>query len=60
MYDESLFFPIPLPFCVHFYGCLLLNCLSLVHFHPMGFIGSLFQILINLKLIGLIFVSKYF
>jgi len=38
----------------------VLNCLSLVHFRPLGFIGPLFRILINLALIGLIFVSNYF
>ena len=32
VHDESLFFPFPFPFCAHLYGCLVLNCLSLVHF----------------------------
>ena len=60
MTDESLFSPIPFPFCVYLYGCLSQNCLSLVDFRLMGFIGPLFQILINLALISLIFVSSFF
>jgi len=32
-FNESLYFPISLPFFVHLYGCLVLNCLFLVHFH---------------------------
>jgi len=51
--DESLFF-------FHLDGCLILNCLFLVHFHQLGFIGPLFKILINLTLIGLIFILNYF
>jgi len=54
------YFPfIPLRFYVHLDGCLVLNCLFLVHFHQLGFFGPLFQILIHLALIGLIFVSSY-
>jgi len=58
--DESLFSFIPFPFCAHIDSFLVLNCLLLVHFHQLGFIGPLFRILINLALIGLIFVSNYF
>jgi len=59
----SHYFPfIPLPFCVHLDGYLMLNCLFLVHFHPSGFIGPLFWILNNLALIGiiLIYFFRYF
>ena len=58
--DESLFFLIPLPFCAHLEFCLVLNCLLLVHFPQLGFIGPFFWILSNLTLIGLIFLSNYF
>jgi len=55
--DEPLFSPIFLPFCTYLDGCLALNCLLLVHFHLLGFIGPIILILINLDLLGLIFVS---
>jgi len=55
------YFPIiPLTLCVLLDGCLVLNCLSLVFFYQLGFIGPLFRILINLALIGPTFVSNYF
>jgi len=59
-FDESLFFLIPLPFCAIPEGCLVLNYLLLVPFPQLGFIGSLFRILNNLALIGLIIVSNSF
>jgi len=59
-YDGSLFSLIPLPFCAILDAFLVLNYLLLGHFPQLSFIGSLFQILSNLALIGLIFVSKYF
>ena len=59
-FDESLFSLIPLPFCAYLYLCLVLNCLLLVHFPQLDFIRPFFQILSNLTLIGLIFVSNYF
>jgi len=40
--NELLFFLILLPFCVHLDGCLVLNCLWLVHFHLLDIIGPLF------------------
>jgi len=58
-FDQSLFFLNLLPFCAHLDCCLVLNCLLLVHFHLLDFIGSLLRILVNLALIGLIFVSNY-
>jgi len=58
--DESLFSLISLPFYAIIEGCLMLNCLLLVHFPQLDFIGSLFQILCNLTLIGLIIVSNCF
>jgi len=58
--NESLFSIISLPFCIHFDGCLVLNCLLLVHFPQLGFIGPLFRNLSNLTLIYLIFISSYF
>jgi len=57
---ESLFSLISFSFCAHLDGYLVFNCLLLVHFHLLSFIGPLFWILINLALIGLIFVSNYF
>jgi len=59
-FDESLFFLIPFPFCTFLDVCLGLNCLLLVHFPQLGFIGPLSRILSNLTLIGLILVSNYF
>ena len=58
--EESLFPPISLPFCFHLDGCLVLNCLFLVHFHQLSFIGLLFRILIHLALVGLVFFPNYF
>jgi len=58
--DEPLLSHIPLPFCVHLDGYLVLNFLLLVHFHQLGLIGQLFRNLINLTLISLIFYSNYF
>jgi len=58
--DESLFFHILLSFLCLIDGDLVLNCLLLVHFYQLGFIGPLFQILSNLALSCLIFVSNYF
>jgi len=57
---KPLFSLIPLPFCANFDGCVVLNCLLLVYFYQLGFIEPWFRILINLALIGLIFVSNYF
>ena len=37
-FDDSLFSSILLPFCAHLDGCFVLSCLSLVHFHLLGFI----------------------
>jgi len=55
--DEPLFFPIFLPFCTHLEKYFVLNCLLLVHFHLLDFIGPVIRILINLDLFGLIIVS---
>ena len=46
-FDESLFSSIPLAFVYPFDSCSVLNCLSLVYFHLLGFIGLLFQIWVN-------------
>jgi len=58
--DESLFSLIPLSFCAILEGHLVLNCLLLVHFPQLGFIGPLFRILSNFTLIGLIIISNFF
>jgi len=58
--DESLFSSIPLTFVYPFDSCLVLNCLSLMCFHPLGFIGPLFRIWVNFTLFGLIFIFNYF
>ena len=44
VYDESLLSSIPLAFVYSFDSFLVLNCLSLVCFHLLGFIGPLFRI----------------
>ena len=41
-FDESLFSLISLSFCAHLGGCLVLNCLLLVHIPELGFIRPLF------------------
>jgi len=52
--DESLFFFITLAFVYPFDSFSVLNCLSLVCFYLLGFIGPLFRIWVNLTLFGLI------
>jgi len=56
LFSTSLCVPIVYPFD----SCSLFNCLSLVCFHLLGFIGPLFQIWVNFTLFGLIFVYNYF
>jgi len=59
-FDESLFSSITLAFVYPFDSCLVLNCLSLMCFHLLGFIEPLFRIWINFTLFGIIFVFNYF
>ena len=58
--DESLFSSISLAFVYPFDSCSVLNCLSLVCFHLLGYSESLFRIWVNFTLFGLIFVFNYF
>jgi len=58
--DESLFPSIPLAFVYPFDSFSVLNCLSLVCFHLLGFIGLLFRIWVNFTLFDLILVFNYF
>jgi len=44
--DEPLFSPIFLTFCTNLNCSFVLNCLLLVNFHQLGFIGLVFQILL--------------
>ena len=59
-FDELLFSSIPLAFVYRFDSFSVLNCLFLVCFHLLRFIGPLFRIWVNFKLFGLIFVFNYF
>lgn len=56
-FDEPLFSHIFVPLCINLDEILVFNYLLLVNFHLFGFIEWVIEIVINLDLIGLIFIS---